>query len=198
MELHRRIALARAHRQPERPRLGIPIGALEDAGLPLEPEPVRLGDVLGARREDVEHEGAAGLQEHPGRAQSLQLLLLVRHVEQRAEGADHELHALRHGRLTQVADPEVEKIADALLLRERASDTEHAHGEVDADHLPPRGGDRHRDAARSHRKLDHRPLDALRFLDVEGDVLHDRRAPRVVDGRDRVVERHGASVRSRW
>src|SRR6187551_159898 len=49
----------------ERERAGalVPVGALEDARLALEPEPVGLLDVRRARREDVEHEPAARLEE---------------------------------------------------------------------------------------------------------------------------------------
>ena len=40
------------------------------------------------------------------------------------------------------------------------------------------------------RELDHRAAGRERLLDVEADVLRDRAAPRVVERRDRVVERH--------
>ena len=48
-----------------------------------------------ARGEDVEDEPAAGLEQLAGGAQRAQLLLLVGHVEQRAERADHELARAR-------------------------------------------------------------------------------------------------------
>ena len=62
VQLHRGGGVARPHRQPQRPRRLVPVGALEDALLPLEPEAVGLGDVLGARCEHVEHEPAARLR----------------------------------------------------------------------------------------------------------------------------------------
>src|SRR5262249_56982000 len=60
-----RLAAGAAHRQRQRPRARVPVGALPDAGLALEPAGVRVGDVLGARREDVEDEAAAGDEQRP-------------------------------------------------------------------------------------------------------------------------------------
>ncbi len=108
MQLHRGGGVARTHRQPQRPRRLVPVGALEDALLALEPEAVGLGDVLGARCEHVEHEPAARLEQRVCRPQGAELLGLVGHVQQRAEGADDERHALVDGGLAQVADPEVD------------------------------------------------------------------------------------------
>ena len=71
-------------------------------------------------------------------AQGAELLVLVLHVEERAERADHELHALVDRRLAQVADPEVDEVADALLLRQGARHREHPLREVDADHRASR------------------------------------------------------------
>src|SRR6266511_144715 len=55
-ELHGRPAVDPAHRQRQRPRLLVPVGALEDRRLALEPTPVRVLDVVARRREDVEDE----------------------------------------------------------------------------------------------------------------------------------------------
>ncbi len=155
---------------------------------------MRLGDVLGARSEDVEDEVPAGLEQLTRGSQGPQLLVLALHVQERAERADHELHALVYRRLAHVADPKVDEVADATLLGEGARHREHSLREVDADHGPPRLRDRNRDPARSDRELDDRPLAALRLLDVERDVLDDRGAPRVVDPCDGVVEGHVGQV----
>ena len=56
-------ASPRADGERQRPRRLVPVGALEDLGLALEPAAVRLLDVLAARSEDVEHEAAAGLEQ---------------------------------------------------------------------------------------------------------------------------------------
>src|SRR6188768_2406757 len=57
VQVERRLpAVAVADREPEGSGALVPIRALEDAGLALEPEPVRLLDVLPARAEDVEDE----------------------------------------------------------------------------------------------------------------------------------------------
>src|SRR3954447_23179979 len=58
-----------AHRQCQRARVRVPVGTLEDPGFALEPAAVRVGDVLRARREDVEHEPAARQEQLAGRAQ---------------------------------------------------------------------------------------------------------------------------------
>src|SRR5207237_10169097 len=58
-ERHRRGALRAANRESERLRSEIPVGALVDARLALDPAAVRLLDVLAGRREDVEDEAPA-------------------------------------------------------------------------------------------------------------------------------------------
>ena len=47
-ERHLRLGVAAADAQDQRPRVLVPVGALPDARLALEPAAVRLGDVLGA------------------------------------------------------------------------------------------------------------------------------------------------------
>src|ERR1700751_5945122 len=59
-ERHRRGTLRPSHREGERPRGEIPVGALVDAGLALDPAAVGLLDVLARRREDVEDQTPAG------------------------------------------------------------------------------------------------------------------------------------------
>ena len=59
-----------AHAQDQRARLLVPVGALPDARLALEPAAVRLGDVVGAGREDVEDEAAAGREQPSARRAS--------------------------------------------------------------------------------------------------------------------------------
>ena len=115
-------------------------------------------------------------------------------MEQGAEGADDERHALVDRWFAQVADAEVDECADAVLLGQGARDREHPLRQVDADHGAARLGDRHRDPARADGELDDGPVAAERLFDVEGDVLDDRGAPRVVDPGDRVVEGHRRSV----
>ena len=61
-----RLGTVAADAKDERARLLVPVGALEDARLGLEPAAVRLGDVVGSGREDVEDETAAFAQPNPG------------------------------------------------------------------------------------------------------------------------------------
>ncbi len=103
----------RADRERERPRALVPVGALEDPRLALEPAAVRLLDVLAARGEDVEDEAAAGLEQRAGGAERAQLLVLGLHVEERAKRADDERDALVDGRLAEVAEAEVDELDDA-------------------------------------------------------------------------------------
>ena len=88
----------------------IPVGALVDARLALDPAAVRLLDVLAGRREDVEDEAAARPQQLARGAQRLEPLLVVPQVEIRAERARHERDALVDRRPAQVAEPQVEPL----------------------------------------------------------------------------------------
>ena len=182
MELHRRIALARAHRQPERPRLGVPVGALEDAGLALEPESVSLGDVLGARREDVEDEGATGLEELAG-----PLAEPAASLPRPACGA-----ASGTGRSTSCDALGTGGSRRSPTRRSRSSPTPCSSASARA--TPSIPSDRSMPITLFPRcaigtamrpiptaSSTTGPLDAPRLVDVEGDVLDDRRAPRVVD-----------------
>ena len=67
------------------------------SGLALEPAPVRLGDVVRARREDVEDEAAVGLEQLARSAERAQASSSVVQVEERAERARDEPNALGHG-----------------------------------------------------------------------------------------------------
>ena len=81
----------------------------------------------------------------------------------------------------------------ASSARSRAT-VEHPLREVDADHVDPRGGDRHRDPARPDAELEHRAARTHRLVDVERHVLDDAARPRVVEARDLVVHRHVAKL----
>ena len=81
--------------------------------------------------------------------------ILVRlHVEQRAEGADHERERLVDRRVAHVAVTQVD--LDPRECRALARHLEHPGRQVDADHADPGSGDRHRDPARSDAELQHR------------------------------------------
>ena len=137
VEVHRGGLVVAAHGEDERPRARVPVRALEDPALALEPEPVRLLDVRRGRREDVEDESAVGLEHRCGSLERPELLRLVGHVEERPERDRHEWHALVDRRLAQVAEAEVEQLRDALPLRPLARHGEHARRLVDADHGDP-------------------------------------------------------------
>jgi hypothetical protein len=111
------------------------------------------------------------------------------------ERAGDEADALRHRRLAQVAEAQVEQVGDARELRLPPADCEHPVGGVDPDHRHPLDRRRDRDPAGADAQLDHRAAGGERLVDVEADVLDDRARPRVVDLRDRVV---GRAHRSRW
>src|SRR6266511_3709951 len=107
-ELHRRPAVDAAHRQRQRPCLLVPVGALEDRRLALEPTPVRVLDVVARRREDVEDETAARAKQAAHGAEREPPVLVRPHVEQRPERADDQRDLLVDGRLAQVAEPQVD------------------------------------------------------------------------------------------
>ena len=161
MQAHRRGRCATAHREGQGAGHLIPVGALEDAALALEPAAVCLGDVLGARGEDVEHEPAARFEQRARGPQGAQLLRLVGHVQERAEWADHEGHPFLHGRLAQIADAEIDQALDAPLDCERSRNGQHPLGLVDPDDPDARLGDRNGDPPRTGRELHHRPSRAI-------------------------------------
>ena len=140
MEAERGHGAVRADRERERPRALVPVGALEDPRLALEPASVRLLDVLAARREDVEDEAAVGFEQAASRAQRAELLVLGLHVQERAERADDERDALVDGWLAQVSEAEVDAAGDAGLVGGRPRHGEHRRRGVDADDVDARLG----------------------------------------------------------
>ena len=149
---------------------------------------MRLLDVLGARREHVEDEAAARHEEVAGGTQRLEPLLVAVEVEIRPERAQDQGDGLGDGRPRVVAEPQVEQTGDAGQLRRLAADVEHSRRRVDADDGDAGRGDGDGDAARADPELHDGPgCRQRRLLDVEGDVLDDAAAPRVVERRDRVV-----------
>ena len=189
MELHRRRLLVPPNGEDECPLARIPVGALEDAGLALEPQAVGRCDVLVARREHVEHESASGLEHRGCSAERPASVVVVDHVEHRPERDRHERNALGDRRPAQIADPEVETFCDALALRVRVRHREHSRRLVDADHPDPGLRRGYRDPSRPDGQLDDGAARSERLLDVELHVLLDRHRPRVVDPRDPVVQR---------
>ena len=76
----------------------------------------------------------------------------------------------------------------------RSAHLEHRARRVDADHPDAVARDRHRDPPGSDRELDDRAARTRGLLEVEGHVLGDAPAPRVVDLSDRVVFAHGFTL----
>src|SRR5712692_1345035 len=124
-EPHRRLRVFVSNRERERASLLVPVGALEDPGLALEPASVGVFDVAARRREDVEDEAAAGGEQPLRGAQGEPAVLLRVQVQQRPERTKHERHALPHGRLAQVAYAKVEQRADAGERRTLRANVEH-------------------------------------------------------------------------
>ena len=169
----------------------VPVGPLEDARLALEPEAVRLGDVLAARREDVEDEVPARLEQLVRGPERPQLLAPRRACAAasgrgRSRAARARRPAARGGRRRGGRrDPTTP--CSSASARATASMPGERSTPITRD---PGPRDRHGDPTRADGELDDRAAAALRLVDVERDVLDDGRAPRVVDPRDRVVERH--------
>ena len=155
---------------------------------------MRLGDVLFARREDVEDEAAVRGEQPPHRGERRPPVVVGLHVQQRPERDQHQWERALDGRLAQISEPQVDEARHAAELELLLCDGKHPGRRVDADHPDARGGGRHRDPSRADAKLDDRPARAHRLLDVERDVLDDRARPRVVKARDCVVRGHGYSL----
>ena len=95
-EMHRRRLLAAAHRQRQRPLALVPVGALEDPRLALEPAAVRVLDVLArSARRRRRRAGRPGASSSRAARERPQPVGLGRHVQQRAERDQHERDALR-------------------------------------------------------------------------------------------------------
>src|SRR5262245_9548943 len=186
-ERHRRGALGTLDRERERPRVGVPVGALVDLRLPLEPAAVRLGDVVVTRREDVEDQAPARDERVSCRLQRLHAVPVVRQMEIRPEGTDHERHRLVQRWAPQIAEPQIEELRDSGLLGTAAARGEHLARRVDTDHALAGLGDRNRDPPGADPELDDRPTRLARLGYVEADVLDDAPAPWVIELRDRVV-----------
>ena len=116
-EQHRRRLLATAYRQRQRALALVPVGALEDPRLALEPASVGVLDVFAARREDIEDEPPAGQEQLVRRGESPEPVGLGRHVQERAEGNQDERDPFLDGRLAHVAEPQVEQRLDTLRPR---------------------------------------------------------------------------------
>ena len=106
-------------------RLGVPVGALPDPGLALEPATVRLPHVLFARRKDVEHEPAAGEEQLARGSQRCQPGRIGFQVQKRSERGRDERDALGHRRIGEVSDTEVEELGDSRSLRPPPADLQH-------------------------------------------------------------------------
>jgi hypothetical protein len=131
------------------------------------------------------------LEQVARRAERTQALVVGVQVEERAERARDEPDALRHRRVEQVADAEVEKVRDACGCGGLRADLEHALRRVDPDHAHAGSRRRHRDPPGAHAELDDRAACSQREVDVEANVLGDAHRPRVVEARDGVVQAHG-------
>src|SRR6187551_1607043 len=158
-------------REGERARGGVPVGALEDARLALQPAAVGLLDVVLRRGEDVEDEAAARWEEIVNGGERADPLRVGLEVQERAEGADHERRSGAGRRLADVAAPQVEALGHAGLGGGRPRDGEHSLRRVDADHIHARLRDRDGDPAGANPELEDRPSRALRLVHVEVDVL---------------------------
>ena len=179
--MHGRGLLAAAHRERQRSAALVPVGALEDPALALDPAAVRVLNVLAARREDVEDDPPALGQQLPRGAERTEAVGLGRHVQQRAERDQHERHALRHRRVAHVAEPEIEELPDPFGSPVLLRDLEHPGRGVDADQTDAGLRDRDRDPPGAAGELDDRPAGRASLRHVELHVLGDARAPRVVD-----------------
>jgi hypothetical protein len=126
-----------------------------------------------------------------GSAERLLPFAVVLEMKIRTEGTEHELDLSGNGRPPVVTEPQVEPTRDARELGLLPADVEHAGRRVDPDDVDAGGGYRDRDAARADPELHDGPRCARGFFDVEGNVLDDAPAPRVVQPRDRVVGARG-------
>ena len=155
-----------------------------------------LGDVVGARREHVEDEPAARYEQLPRCTQGPQPLLVVQQVEVRAKRTGDQAHPLLDWRVREVSEPQIQELRHPRELGSLAADLEHSRRRVDPDHADPCRGGGDGDPPCPDRELDDRPARAPGLAYVEGDVLGDAPAPRVVEPRDRVVKARHAGLRA--
>ncbi len=150
--------------------------------------PIGRADVGPARREHVEHEASARLEQVVRSCERADPLLVRAQVEVGPKRTGDETDALLDRRPAVVAEPQVDERLDPGAPRAPAADLEHPRRRVDADHRDPRLGGRNGDAAGADAELDDGAAGLGRLADVEGDVLRHLAAPVVVDLGDRVVD----------
>src|SRR5207253_4520796 len=135
-------------------RLGVPVGALVDPGLALDPAALRLGDVVGAGGEDVEDQAAVRQEEVARGGQRLVTLAVAAQVQVGAEGTRDERNPLVDRRPEQVAEAEVEALGDAGATRLLGADVEHPLRRVDAYDVDAGRRRRDRDPSGADAELD--------------------------------------------
>ena len=155
----------------------VPVGALPDPGLALEPAAVRLVDVLPARREDVEDEppagdGAARTRRRARRSRSSSVSMWR---SERNGAVTSSTRSSTGGRRRSPTRRSSSAATPAASARARGRPSSIPARGVDADHADARGGDGNGDPAGADPELDDRPADLARLLDVEVDVLGDAR-----------------------
>ena len=126
----------------------------EDPGLALDPAILGLLDVLGIRSKHVEDEQTAGYKEIVGRREDAAAVLVRLHVQERPEGTDHQRHALRDRRVSQIAEAKIE--LDACKRCPPRAHVEHAARRVDTDDADSLGCDGDGYPARADTELDDR------------------------------------------
>ena len=144
--------------QVEPPLVRVPVGALPDPGLALEPAAVRLPDVgpRSARRRRRRAARPARAARAP-RASAASRSVVVVQVEVGAERAGDERDALGHRRVggsRRAAGRPGSATPAASAVR--AADLEHPGGGVDADHADARQRGRHGDPPGADAELDDR------------------------------------------
>ncbi len=193
-ERHRRLAARALDGQRQRASGGVPVGALEDAGLALHPAPVRFVDVVLRRREDVEDEAAVRGEEVADGGEGADPLSVVMEVEQGAERADDERDWTvdRRRRAGRRVSGRRFSATPASTARVAATASIPSDESMPMTSTPAwRDGDG--DPAGADAELHDRAAGALRLVHVEVDVLADASAPRVVQARDRVVRNRAGS-----
>src|SRR5712691_427582 len=106
-------------------------------------------------------------------------------MEVRAKRNECKPDAFVHGGFAEIAEAKIE--LDACERSTAGTHVEHAARRVDADDANAVRRDRDCDPPRADAELDDRATGTARFGEVEGHVLRDGRAPRVVQAGDRVV-----------
>lgn len=86
---------------------------------------MRFGDVLAARREDVEHEPSAGLEELVNGGHGLSARVVGSEVEQRPEGRCDEGNTLVDRRRLEVAFAQIDEVSDTGRFRSLPAESEH-------------------------------------------------------------------------